>query len=166
MKQEWAKITATVFYVGYLKPAPGTWGSLAALPLAWLIYMIGGVWLFLLAIPAAYIKGYYATKWMTDGADNHDPSEIVIDEVVGQWIALAPVIIGAAHAGVAITSLWPGWIIAFVLFRLFDITKPGPVGWADRKDNATGVMLDDLIAGIMAAICVLGAAGLWHGGLT
>lgn len=159
----WAKITATVFYVGYLKPAPGTWGSLAALPIAWVLYSIGGLWLFALAIPAAYIKGYYATKVMTSGADDHDPSEIVIDEVVGQWIALAPIIIGAHNAGVSITALWPGWIAAFVLFRLFDITKPGPVGWADRKDNATGVMLDDVIAGVMAAICVVGLAGVWHG---
>ena len=163
MKVWWAEITATVFYVGYMKPAPGTWGSLAALPLAWLIYMIGGMWLFLLAIPAAYIKGYYATKIMTTGSDDHDPSEIVIDEVVGQWIALAPVIIGASHAGVPITALWPGWIAAFALFRLFDITKPGPVGWADSKDNATGVMLDDVIAGLMAAICVSGLASIWHG---
>jgi phosphatidylglycerophosphatase A len=163
MKVWWAKITATVFYVGYMKPAPGTWGSLAALPLAWLIYMIGGMWLFLLAIPAAYIKGHYATKIMTTGSDDHDPSEIVIDEVVGQWIALAPVIIGASHAGVPITALWPGWIAAFALFRLFDITKPGPVGWADSKDNATGVMLDDVIAGLMAAICVSGLASIWHG---
>jgi len=163
MKQAWAKITATVFYVGYLKPAPGTWGSLAALPLGWLVYAIGGVWLFLLAIPLAYIKGYVATMWMTDGADDHDPSEIVIDEVVGQWIALAPVIVGATHAGVSVFALWPGWIAAFVLFRLFDIAKPGPVGWADKKDNATGVMLDDVIAGVLAAICVIVLAGVWHG---
>ncbi|SLN15748.1 phosphatidylglycerophosphatase A family protein [Pseudooctadecabacter jejudonensis] len=163
MKDAWAKITATVFYVGYLKPAPGTWGSLAALPMAWLIYTLGGLWLFVLAIPAAYIKGYYATLWMTQGQDNHDPSEIVIDEVVGQWIALLPVFVGAAHAGVDVLALWPGWVAAFVLFRLFDITKPGPVGWADRKDNATGVMLDDVIAGVLAAICVGALAGLFHG---
>lgn len=163
LKQHWAKVTATVFYVGYMKPAPGTWGSLAALPLGYLIYAIGGVWLFLLAIPAAYLKGYIATKWMTDGADNHDPSEIVIDEVVGQWIALAPVLIGASHAGVNVFALWPGWIAAFILFRLFDITKPGPVGWADRKDNATGVMLDDVIAGLIAAVGVVVLAGIWHG---
>lgn len=166
MKHELAKLTATVFYIGYLKPAPGTWGSLAALPLAWLLYSIGGVWLFLLAIPMGYIKGYIATKWMTEGTPDHDPSEIVIDEVVGQWIALAPVIIGAAHLGVNVLALWPGWIAAFVLFRLFDIVKPGPVGWADRKQNATGVMLDDVIAGLLAGICVLGLAGLWHGALS
>lgn len=165
MKDAWAKITATVFYVGYMKPAPGTWGSIAALPMAWLIYELGGLWLFAVAIPAAYIKGYLATKWMTEGSDNHDPSEIVIDEVVGQWIALVPVFIGAMHAGVSSLALWPGWIVALILFRLFDITKPGPVGWADRKDNATGVMLDDVIAGIMAAICVAGLASVWHGWL-
>lgn len=163
LTQKWADITGTVFYVGYMKPAPGTWGSLAALPLGWLIYAIGGMWLFVLAIPAAYIKGYFATVIMTDGQDNHDPSEIVIDEVVGQWIAMLPVVIGASHAGVSLFALWPGLIAAFALFRLFDITKPGPVGWADRKDNATGVMLDDVIAGIMAAICVAGLAGVWHG---
>ncbi|MDB2369023.1 phosphatidylglycerophosphatase A [Octadecabacter sp.] len=163
VKEKWAELFATVGYVGYFKPAPGTWGSLAALPLAWMMYMIGGPILFLICIPATYIKGYYATKWMTDGKDNHDPSEVVVDEVVGQWIALAPVILGAWHAGVSITALWPGWIAAFVLFRLFDITKPGPVGWADRKDNATGVMLDDVIAGVMAAIGVIILAGLAHG---
>lgn len=162
LKQKWAQITATVFYVGYMKPAPGTWGSLAALPLGYLIYAIGGVWLFALAIPAAYIKGYYATKWMTQGTDNHDPSEIVIDEVVGQWIALLPVLIGASHVGANILALWPGWIVAFALFRVFDITKPGPVGWADRKDDATGVMLDDVIAGIMAALGVIVLAAVWH----
>lgn len=163
LKSKWAEITATVFYVGYMKPAPGTWGSLAALPMAWVIYEFGGLYLFLLAIPAAYIKGYYATVIMTAGSENHDPSEIVIDEVVGQWIALAPVFIGAAHLGISSLTLWPGWVAAFAFFRLFDIRKPGFVGWADRKDNATGVMLDDVIAGIFAAICVFGMASIFHG---
>jgi phosphatidylglycerophosphatase A len=49
------------------------------------------------------------------------------------------------------------------VFRLYDIVKPGPVGWADRKDNITGVMLNDVIAGAFAAVCVIGLAGLWHG---
>lgn len=162
MKMRWAKITATVFYVGYMRPAPGTWGSLAALPLAWLIYSIGGLWLFVLAIPAAYVKGVLATKWMTEGQDNHDPSEIVIDEVVGQWIALLPVMIGATAAGADVLALWPGWITALVAFRLFDIWKPGPVGWADRMHGPTGVMLDDVIAGGMAAVVVLVFAGAAH----
>lgn len=161
-KSRWARMTATVFYVGYMKPAPGTWGSLAALPLAWLIFAIGGVWLFLIAIPAAYFKGLMATRWMTEGAQDHDPSEVVIDEVVGQWIALAPVFIGANHVGISVFALWPGWITAFLLFRLFDITKPSLVGWADRRNDATGVMLDDVIAGVFAAIGVVVFGVLWH----
>jgi phosphatidylglycerophosphatase A len=58
--------------------------------------------------------------------------------------------------------LWPGWVAAFVLFRLFDITKPGPVGWADRRGDALGVMLDDVIAGVFAAVGVVILAGLSH----
>jgi phosphatidylglycerophosphatase A len=162
MKDWWAHITATVFYVGHLKPAPGTWGSLVALPMAWAIYMIGGFWLFALAIPAAYIKGYYATKLFTAGKDDHDPSEVVIDEVVGQWIALLPVIYGAQMMEVTPFTLWPGWIAAFVLFRWFDITKPGFVGKADQRNDATGVMLDDVIAGVFAAIGVVSLASIYH----
>jgi phosphatidylglycerophosphatase A len=157
-----AQIISTVAYVGHLKPAPGTWGSLAALPLAWLIYSIGGLWLFLLAIPVAYIKGVWATGVMTKGSENHDPSEIVIDEVVGQWIALLPVIAGAWRMGAEVTALWPGWLAAFILFRFFDITKLGPIGTADRRGDATGVMLDDVIAGLFAAIGVGILAIVYH----
>lgn len=157
-----AHLIGTVCYVGHIRPAPGTWGSLAALPMAWLIYEIGGFWLFLLAIPAAYIKGVWATQQMTRGSDNHDPSEIVIDEVVGQWITLLPVIYGAWSRDVDVLALWPGWVAALVLFRFFDITKLGPVGWADRRGDATGVMLDDVIAGVFAAIGVIALAALFH----
>ncbi|PIV79507.1 MAG: phosphatidylglycerophosphatase A, partial [Rhodobacteraceae bacterium CG17_big_fil_post_rev_8_21_14_2_50_63_15] len=61
------------------------------------------------------------------------------------------------------TSLWPGFIFAFLAFRFFDILKPGPIGWADRRHDALGVMLDDILAGIAAALCVMLAAGLYHG---
>ena len=71
--------------------------------------------------------------------------------------------IGAAAAGSDVLALYPGWISAFILFRLFDIWKPGPVGWADRKNTAWGVMLDDVFAGILAAIGTLLLAGLSHG---
>jgi len=158
-----ARLIGTLCYVGYLRPAPGTWGSLIALPWAYAIWWIGGLWLFVLAIPVAYIKGLWATRQMTDGKDDHDPSEIVVDELVGQWIALLPVFIGAYAAGSAPLDLWPGWIAAFVLFRIFDITKPGPIGTADRRGDATGVMLDDVIAGIFAALGVLIMAAVAHG---
>jgi phosphatidylglycerophosphatase A len=65
--------------------------------------------------------------------------------------------------GAALTALWPGWIVAFVAFRLFDIWKPGPIGWADRRGDALGVMLDDILAGVAAALCVILGAWLAHG---
>lgn len=154
---------ATFFYVGHMRPAPGTWGSLAALPAAWLLHLLGGPAALCIGIIIVCILGYWATDLETRGKADHDPSEIVIDEVAGQWIALLPVSIGAAHMGADITALWPGWIAAFALFRLFDITKWGPIGWADRKPGPLGVMLDDVIAGVFAALCVLALAYAYHG---
>jgi phosphatidylglycerophosphatase A len=158
-----SKLIATLFGVGYLKPAPGTWGSLAALPLFWLIHQAGGPLLAVLATLAVSGLGWWAIARATERSDDHDPSEIVIDEVAGQWVALLPVSFGAAMMGVGVLALYPGWIAAFVLFRLFDIWKPGPVGWADRRNDPFGVMLDDIIAGVMAAIGGILLAGLAHG---
>ncbi len=157
-------LIATFFYAGHMRPAPGTWGSLAALPAAWVIYIFGGPWGLLIAAIASYFIGVWATEVETRGKDDHDPSEIVIDEVCGQWIALLPVAFGAARAEIDILALWPGWIAAFVLFRFFDITKLGPIGWADRKKGPTGVMLDDVIAGFFAAVGVIVLAWLAHQG--
>lgn len=156
------RLIATFFYVGYLTPAPGTWGSLAALPVALLLYWLGGPWLVLATTILVIMGGFWAVAAETRTGPP-DPSHIVIDEVAGMWIALLPVFIGAAHAQVGVLALWPGWIAAFVLFRLFDIWKPGPVGWADRLPGPPGVMLDDLIAGLMAGIGMALMAGLWHG---
>ncbi|MBJ3762905.1 phosphatidylglycerophosphatase A [Maribius pontilimi] len=157
------RLVTTFFYAGLLKPAPGTWGSAAALPVAWLLHVVGGPWLLALGAGVAFFWGLKATTTEVARLGQEDPSEIVIDEVVGQWIALLPISIGAAHAGVAITALWPGWIAAFALFRLFDILKPGPVGWADRRGDPLGVMLDDVIAGVFAALGVIALAALAHG---
>ncbi|SLN37074.1 Phosphatidylglycerophosphatase A [Roseovarius albus] len=157
-----SQLIATVCGVGHLKPAPGTWGSAVALPIAWLIHVIGGPILLGIFIVTGFLKGWWATVQETKGKDDHDPSEIVVDELVGQWIAFLPVSIGAAAMGAPLTALWPGWITAFVLFRLFDIWKPGPIGWADRRGDALGVMLDDVIAGIFAAIGVTIFAAISH----
>ncbi|MEP5153436.1 phosphatidylglycerophosphatase A [Planktotalea sp.] len=157
-----ARLIGTVFYVGHMRPAPGTWGSFAALPLAYLLYQLGGFWLFLIATIAVFFVGWWATIEMTKGAEDHDPSEIVVDEVAGQWIALLPVLHGTWMLDLGALALLPGWVAAFVLFRAFDITKPWLVGWADRRDDALGVMLDDVIAGIFAGLGVLALAALFH----
>lgn len=158
-----AQIVATVVGVGYVRPAPGTWGSLVALPWAWLLHLVGGFPLLVLSIGVAFAAGWWATGYMTRGMDNHDPSEIVIDEVAGQWIALLPLSHAAWSMQIDILAMWPGWIAAFALFRLFDILKPGPVGWADRRGDPLGVMLDDVIAGVFAALGVLLLAAVYHG---
>ncbi len=161
-----SKIIATFFFVGHMRPAPGTWGSLAALPAAWVLLQFGGWPTLLVCAIAAYFAGLWATRMETRGQENHDPSEIVIDEVVGQWIALLPVAYGTTFSDGAPLALWPGWLAAFALFRLFDITKPWLVGWADRRDDAVGVMLDDVIAGVFAALGVIVLAALYHLALT
>jgi len=158
-----ARWIATLGGVGHLRPAPGTWGSLAALPLGWGLHAAGGFPALAGATALAFVLGWWATGVTTEGLADRDPSEIVIDEVAGQWLALWALSWPAWAHGIAIEALWPGWIAAFVLFRIFDISKPGPVGWADRRGDALGVMLDDLIAGALAALGVLGLAGLWHG---
>ena len=160
-----AKIIGTVCGVGYVRPAPGTWGSLVALPWAWVLHVLGGFPLLVLAVVVGFAKGWWATLQMTRDSDDHDPSEIVIDEVIGQWIALLPLSYSAWTMSLDVTRLWPGWIAAFVLFRLFDIWKPWLVGWADRRGDALGVMLDDVIAGIFAAIGVILLAAIAHGAL-
>jgi len=158
-----ARLIGTVLGVGYVHPAPGTWGSLLALPWAWLLHVIGGFPLLVLGLVAAFAGGWWATEEMIRGAHDHDPSEIVIDELVGQWIAILPLSWSAWSMGLDILRLWPGWIAAFLLFRLFDIWKPGPIGWADQRGDALGVMLDDTIAGVFAALGVVLLAGLAHG---
>lgn len=158
-----ATLTGTFFYVGYMRPFSGTWGSAAALPVAWALYVLAGPWAVAIGAILAFALGWWATAVMIEGQDDHDPSEVVIDEVAGQWIALLPVLFGAAHVGADVLLLWPGWLVAFFAFRFFDILKPGPIGWADRRGDALGVMLDDIIAGLAAALTVALAAYVSHG---
>lgn len=158
-----AHLIATVLGIGHLRPAPGTWGSLVALPWALLLHVLGGFPLMLLAVLVGFAKGWWATAIVTAEGEDHDPSYIVVDELVGQWIALLPLSFAAWANGMSILVMWPDWIAAFVLFRLFDIWKPWLVGWADRRGDVLGVMLDDVIAGVFAAIGVLALAAFAHG---
>lgn len=156
-------LISTFLFVGHMRPAPGTWGSLAALPVGWALMVLGGPVLFAAALGLVIASGTWAITLETKDKENKDPSEIVIDEVAGQWIALLPVVIGASVVGAPYLALWPGWVSAFVLFRLFDIWKPGWIGRADRRGDAWGVMLDDLLAGLFAALCAVVMAGIAHG---
>lgn len=150
--------------VGFLRPAPGTWGSLAAVIAAWPLHYIGGPYALGAAAVLFYFVGLEAVKVEIASAGDHDPSWVVIDEAVGQWLALIPVSAGAIVAGVPFWNLWPGILSAFLLFRIFDVWKPWLVGRADRRGDATGVMMDDVWAGVFAAIFVMILAAVAHAG--
>ncbi len=150
--------------LGLLPRAPGTWGSLGALPLTWVLHGLGGIWLVVLATGVIFAVGVWATSVYLGGGQD-DPSEVVIDEIAGQMIALWPLSWGLTVAVVDPWLFpWPGWVGAFVMFRFFDIVKPPPINWLDRP-GSWGVMLDDVAAGAIAAIVVLIAAGVAHGGI-
>jgi len=152
----------TVGGLGLLPGAPGTWGSLAAIPLTWALHALGGFWLVAPATVVLLVLGFFATRAYLAGR-LQDPSEVVIDEVVGQMIALWPLSAGLTLMDAAPSVFpWPGWVGGFLLFRFFDIVKPPPVNWCDRP-GAFGVMLDDVVAGILAGAVMLLAAGVAHG---
>lgn len=137
-----AQLLATGFGIGLLPVAPGTWASLAALPAAWLIAGAGGRAGLALAALAAFLVGVWAAgacvRQMGDG--DPDPRRVVIDEIAGQWLTLLAVEPGLVH-----------YAIGFVLFRAFDILKPWPVDWADRRiKGGLGIMLDDVLAAVYA----------------
>ncbi|MEM6895734.1 MAG: phosphatidylglycerophosphatase A [Pseudomonadota bacterium] len=144
------RVVATFGFVGLLRPAPGTWGSLAAIVLAVPMVSFGGAGALVMGAVTAFALGLWATEAEV-GPGDHDPSFIVIDEVAGQWIAALP--LAALTPQVILQDVRViGWFgVSFLLFRLFDIWKPWPVSWADRRSDALGVMLDDVLAGAMAA---------------
>ncbi len=131
--------------------APGTAGSLVGLALGALLLAASPALLLIGVVLAAYggLWAIHAATGLpvraTDAASHADPGWIVIDEVAGQMLAMI-VLHRPSLAGLA---------CAFALFRLFDIWKPGPIGWADRQGGAAGVMADDLLAGLAAALVLL-----------
>ncbi len=133
------------FGSGWLPWAPGTWGSLAALPFAWLLLRYGGSSSLAFAALALFGLGCWAADIAAREAQVKDPGWIVVDEVVGQWLTLL-----AAPFNLV------GFAAAFLLFRLFDIWKPWPIGWADRRlEGGFGIMADDVLAAVYAALVLM-----------
>ncbi len=157
-----SRLVATVFGAGHLRPASGTWASALAVAAGVAIDHILGFAALVLATVAVTALGFWACARVV--APGEDPSEIVIDEVAGQWLALLFPAFAFWQRGVEDWWLvaYPGWLAAFAFFRLFDIWKPWLVGRADRRGDAAGVMLDDLWAGLFAGIAVVISAGLYH----
>ncbi len=139
---------ATWFLSGMFPKISGTVGSLAAIPFAYYLYQVGKMPLLAVCAVAITVVGIYiSNQYISAFGREDDPSEIVIDEVAGMWIAMLPTMNDSLFIA-----------LAFIFFRFFDILKPWPISWADKKlPRGLGVMMDDIIAGIFAAACVYGA---------
>ena len=149
-----AVLIATGLSTGLSPFAPGTCGSLAALPFAWGVRSHWGTAGIAVATVIVFIIGWWAAAAVAKASGTEDPGAIVIDEVAGQWLVLVP------------APLDPlAYALAFMLFRIFDIWKPWPVGWADRHvKGGLGIMLDDLLAGVYAVPLLWGLLAI--GGVT
>ena len=150
LKKRFAMVLATWFGSGLIKVAPGTWGSVAALPFAWVIYHMWRAPGLALATLVVFLIGIWVSDVHARDLPDDDPSVIVIDEVAGMWLTLLVVPPDLLY-----------YALGFVFFRIADIWKPWPVCWADRKvKGGSGIMLDDIFAGVYAAIALL-VVRLW-----
>ena len=137
----WATLVATFFGIGYLRPGPGTWGSAATVFLWWLlarsIAPAWQPWLPVLLAVTAVLAGIPAATRVARASGVKDPQFVVIDEVAGQLITL-----------IAVPIAWKSLLLGFILFRGFDIVKPPPVRSLERLPEGTGIVIDDVAAGL------------------
>lgn len=144
-----ARVIASVGGCGYVPHVAGTLGSFVALLLGAALLHVSPALLPIAAL-CATIMGLWSVRTLQI---DDDPNWVVIDEVAGQWLAMCGLV----------RATLPGLLAAFLIFRLLDITKPGPIGWADRQHGAAGIMADDIIAGAITAGIVWALRSHWPG---
>jgi phosphatidylglycerophosphatase A len=142
---------ATIFGIGRVPFAPGTLASLAALPFAWAISFYAGPCVLAGAALVAFAAGVWASGHYARAIEDPDPGSCVIDELAGQWLA-------CALSPLSLTA----YVLVFLWFRAFDITKLWPVSRAENLPGGLGIMADDMIAGLIAGgiVAVFANAGL------
>jgi phosphatidylglycerophosphatase A len=143
----WAILVATFFGTGRLKPGPGTWGSLATVIL-WAaassrVAVTARTWATIIATAVVTLIGIPAATLVARAVASKDPQFVVIDEVAGQLVTL-----------VAVPLAWKTFLAGFILFRVFDMWKPFPIRRLERLPEGTGIVLDDLAAGVYALIVI------------
>ena len=146
-----AALVATGFGVGLLPLMPGSWGALAALPCAWALRSLGGIAALAAAAVIAFVLGWWAAGRVARASGQYDPGFIVIDEIAAQWLVL-----------LAAPLDWRAYAAAFLLFRLFDNTKPWPARLIERRvAGGLGIMLDDIVAAAYAVLLLLIGEGVF-----
>ncbi len=149
--EDLAIFLASGFYAGGAPTAPGTWGTLVAVPLWLLLAVLLPPWLYIAALLLLVGVGIWAAETAERVLGEPDSGTIVIDEMAGFLLAVAGMPVG-----------WPVALGGFLLFRFFDISKPFPVDWVERKfAGGLGIMLDDLVAGVLAHLVLRTLLGLW-----
>lgn len=153
----WRVHLCTWFGAGRLRPAPGTWGSIAAGLCALALFAMVGADLFRPVLLAGVAAVTALGIWCAPAAAAHfgveDPSQVVIDEVAGSWLAIALLpaqVLAAPLIGV---------IVAIAFFRVFDIAKPWPIGWCEHLPGGWGIMADDIVAGALAGLLAAALLG-------
>ena len=141
----WATVVATFYGAGRLHPGPGTWGSLATVLLWWLLASrlppAAQVPVILGLIVVVTAIGIPAATLEARGCGKKDPQHVVIDEVAGQLVTL-----------IACPILWKPLLCGFILFRAFDIVKPPPIRSLEKLPEGTGIVVDDLGAGVYGLV--------------
>jgi phosphatidylglycerophosphatase A len=139
----WAALVATLFGVGRLQPGPGTWGSVATV-IVWALISSrippdARIWATIVAAALVTLIGIPAATQVARASGIKDPQFVVIDEVAGQLVTL-----------IAVPLAWKTFLAGLILFRVFDILKPPPIRWLERLPEGTGIIVDDLGAGLCA----------------
>ena len=149
------KYFVTIFFIGYVKYAPGTLGSLCGILTFACFYNFFSVnpMYLLFLISFIFILGWYFIFTYIQKNKIHDPSEIIIDEFLGQLLTLTPLLF-LKNFKLNLDYFLELLIFAFLLFRFFDIVKPWPINIIDRSKSSLSIMMDDMVAGLFSAIIV------------
>ena len=159
------RLLLSCFGLGWLPVAPGTWGSLPPTVLFCLMSCFGAsaasieIVMAVLALAASIICVKFAPASIA-ATGNNDPSEVVADEFAGQAITFLPILFLAAEK-ISTTQICTTAILGFLLFRLFDILKPWPIRKTEKLPKGWGILADDLLAALYAAIALMVCFRLW-----
>ena len=152
------KLYVSLFGLGFIPFASGTIGSLAGIALWLALREIIPPRTMILVIVLIFLLSWAITEvYLRKKTTEHDPSEVIIDEVIGQWVSLIPLVyLDSIEYPMINNQFYIFLLTSFLLFRFFDIFKPWPISIIDRQKNSFSVLFDDVLAGLFSSICITG----------